>query len=116
MIARKRKRKRPMAARIDRGEVWLVDLGYIAKLRPCLILSIPPTDADRALTTLIPSTTSIRTRFEVALDVPFLDRKSVFDAQNPMTTSNAKFVKRLGRLATEQMDQVEQAIRLWLGL
>ncbi|WP_241392666.1 type II toxin-antitoxin system PemK/MazF family toxin [Rippkaea orientalis] len=24
-----------------RGEVWLVDLGYVAKIRPCLIVSIP---------------------------------------------------------------------------
>jgi mRNA interferase MazF len=25
----------------NRGEVWLVDLGYAAKVRPCLVLSIP---------------------------------------------------------------------------
>jgi mRNA interferase MazF len=23
-----------------RGEVWLVDLGYVAKVRPCLVISI----------------------------------------------------------------------------
>ena len=41
-------------AKADRGEVWLVDLGYAAKTRPCLVLSIPPLDTDRALTTVIP--------------------------------------------------------------
>ena len=35
-------------ARANRGEVWLVDLGYAAKTRPCLVLNIPTLDADRA--------------------------------------------------------------------
>ena len=26
-----------------RGEVWLVDLGLVAKIRPCLVLSVPTT-------------------------------------------------------------------------
>ncbi len=46
----------------DRGEIWLVDLGYAAKTRPGLILSIPPLDTDRALVTIIPHTTSPRGR------------------------------------------------------
>ena len=25
----------------NRGEVWLVDLGMVAKVRPCLVISIP---------------------------------------------------------------------------
>jgi mRNA-degrading endonuclease toxin of MazEF toxin-antitoxin module len=37
----------------DRGEIWLVDLGYVAKVRPCLVISIPALDQDRALATLI---------------------------------------------------------------
>jgi hypothetical protein len=31
----------------QRGEVWIADLGYAAKRRPCLILSIPIEDRDR---------------------------------------------------------------------
>jgi mRNA interferase MazF len=44
-------------SRPDRGEVWLVDLGYVAKTRPCLLLSVPIIDTDRALVTVIPHTT-----------------------------------------------------------
>ncbi len=33
----------------NRGEIWLVDLGYAAKVRPCLVLSISAADEDRAL-------------------------------------------------------------------
>ena len=55
-----------MATKIARGEVWIVDLGMVAKIRPCLVLSIPSDDEnDRALTALIPHTTSTRqSRFE----------------------------------------------------
>ena len=50
-----------------RGEVWLVDLGMAAKVRPALVISVPADDADRALATLVPHTTSVRgTRFEAA--------------------------------------------------
>ena len=44
----------------ERGEVWLVDLGMAAKVRPALVLSMPATDVDRALVTLVPHTTSPR--------------------------------------------------------
>ena len=44
----------------DRGEVWLIDLGYVAKTRPCLVLSVPILDTDRAVVTVIPHTTSLR--------------------------------------------------------
>jgi mRNA interferase MazF len=43
-----------------RGEVWLMDLGMAAKVRPCLVLSVPVTDVDRALMTLVPHTTASR--------------------------------------------------------
>ncbi|WP_428307648.1 hypothetical protein [Lacipirellula sp.] len=45
---------------VQRGEIWLVDLGYAAKVRPCLALSVPADDADRALVTLVAHTTSPR--------------------------------------------------------
>ncbi len=42
-----------------RGEVWLVDLGYAAKVRPCLVFSIEAEDTDRALTTVVSHATSV---------------------------------------------------------
>ena len=49
----------------QRGEVWLVDLGLAAKVRPALVVSVPPGDVDRALVTIVPHTTSLRnSRFE----------------------------------------------------
>src|SRR5262249_52735376 len=98
------------------GEVWLVDLGYVAKTRPCLALSIPTLDEDRALVTLVPHTTSPRgTRFEVDLRLRFL-KKGVFDAQNLVTVPYAKLVRKLGELTAGQMIEIENAVCDWLGL
>jgi mRNA interferase MazF len=100
----------------NRGKVWLVDLGYAAKVRPCLVLSIGAADEDRALTTLVPHTTSTRaSRFEVAVKVPFL-REGAFDAQNLVTIPHAKLIRKLGILQSVQLSSVEDRVRFWLGL
>jgi mRNA interferase MazF len=100
----------------ERGEVWLVDLGMAAKVRPALVISIPASDTDRALVTLVPHTTSPRqSRFEAAVSVGFL-RAGAFDAQTLVTIPHAKLLRTIGRLNTTQMAGVEQAVRLWLGL
>jgi mRNA interferase MazF len=99
-----------------RGEVWLVDLGMAAKVRPCLVLSSPVTDADRALVTLVPHTTSSRgSRFEVPMDIKFL-RPGAFDAQNLITIPTVKLLRKLGRLSVAELQSVESTVRTWLGL
>ena len=99
-----------------RGEVWLVDLGMAAKVRPALVLSVPAGDDDRALVTLVPHTTSVRgTAFEAAVAVPFL-RVGAFDAQNLITIPHAKLIRNLGRLSAQQLATVELAVRTWLAL
>jgi mRNA interferase MazF len=99
----------------DRGEVWLVDLGYVAKVRPCLVISIPALNQDRALATLVPHTTSSRgSRFEVKIHVRFL-REGIFDVQNIVTIPHAKLLRKLGDLTSEQMIAVEDALLFWLG-
>jgi mRNA-degrading endonuclease toxin of MazEF toxin-antitoxin module len=35
--------------RADRGSVWIVDLGLAAKVRPCVVLSVPTDPVDRVL-------------------------------------------------------------------
>lgn len=100
----------------QRGEVWLVDLGMAAKVRPCLALSVPAADQDGALVTLVPRTTSTRSsRFEVLVDVRFL-RPGAFDAQNIITIPHAKLLRRLGVLSEDQLSTVENVVRSWLGL
>lgn len=90
-----------------RGEVWLVDLGMVAKIRPCLIVSVPATGPnDRVLATVVAHTTSARgSAFEVAVPARFL-KPGVFDAQNIISIPHVKLVRRLGMLTPEQMETV----------
>lgn len=105
-----------MASSPRRGEIWLVDLGMAAKVRPALVISVPAGDADRALVTLVPHTTSPRqSRFEASVSVPFL-RAGVFDAQNLITIPHAKLVRSLGLLSPAQLAVAERAVQLWLGM
>jgi mRNA interferase MazF len=100
----------------QRGEVWLVDLGLVAKVRPCLVISVPASESERALVTLVPHTTSLRgSRYEVHVPVFFL-RPGAFDAQGLVTIPLAKLIRRLGKLDASQLVQVEGAVRTWLGL
>ena len=100
----------------QRGEVWLVDLGMAAKVRPCLVFSVPFDDEDRALVTLVPRTTAVRgSRFEVDVAAKFL-RPGVFDAQNLVTIPHTKLIRRLGTLTDDQLRAVETGVRKWLGL
>ena len=85
----------------QRGEVWLVDLGMAAKVRPALVISVLAHDEDRALATLVPHTTSVRgSRFEAAVSVSFL-KAGAFDAQNLITIPHAKLLRPLGKLNTQ---------------
>ena len=43
-----------MARRVTRGEIWMVGLGMAAKPRPCLILSVPFRDDEKAVVTNTP--------------------------------------------------------------
>lgn len=99
-----------------RGEVWLVDLGLAAKVRPALIVSVPTQDPERSLVSLIPHTTSIRGgRFEVQFAVRFL-KPGAFDVQAIVTVPLARLVRRMGVLSVEQLSQVEAVAQQWLAM
>jgi mRNA interferase MazF len=102
--------------RIQRGELWLVDLGYLGKVRPVLVISVPFLESERTLCIVIPHTTSlIGTRFEIVVKHPVLNQ-GAFDVQQTAAVQAIKFVRRLGDLKAEQMRPLEQALAQVLGL
>src|SRR5439155_26909480 len=108
--------KRPPMPSANRGSVWTVDLGLAAKVRPCLVLSVPTDPRDRVLVTVVAHSTSVQgTRFEVDVKARFL-KSGVFDAQQVLTVPQVKLVRRLGDLSADQLALVEEAVRRWLGL
>ncbi len=101
--------------RAARGEVWLVDLGMAAKVRPALILSVPTDDVDRSLVTLVPHTTALRqSRFEAVVPASFL-KPGAFDAQGIVTVPTIRLIRPLGALSGGQLEPIEKAVLRWLG-
>jgi len=94
----------------------LVDLGMVAKVRPCLILSVSYGDNDRALVTVVPHSTKTRSSdFEIVIDMKFL-RPGAFVTQNLMTISVVKLLRKLGDMSASDLKFVEDSVRAWLGL
>jgi len=99
-----------------RGEVWQVDLGMAAKARPAVIFNVPFHDDERALYAIIPHTTALRGgRFEVVLDVPWLER-GAFDVQGLRNIPASVLLRRLGALNPPQIEAIVKAIKTWLEI
>jgi mRNA interferase MazF len=85
------------------------------KVRPALIVSVAYGDTDRALTTILPHTTSLRgSGYEIVVDVPFL-KPGPFLVQNISTYPNVRAVRKLGTLRKVEFDLVFSALLQWLG-
>jgi mRNA interferase MazF len=78
-----------------RGEVWLADLGFAAKVSPVLMISVSPADQDYALVQVIPHTSQPRgAQIEVSLPVPFL-KSGAFNVRGMLAVPSAKFLRPL---------------------
>ena len=81
-----------------RGEVWLCDLGMIAKVRPALVLSVPFGDRDYALFHIVPHTTAVRnSQFEVSLNIQWLG-EGVFNIQGSQSVPRKPLLRFLETL------------------
>jgi len=99
------------------GEVWLVDLGLAAKVRPCLILTPTPKNDELDVYTVVAHTTSLRgNRWEIPFEKHFLDDAGAFDVQRIATVASIKLERRLGSLAQVQLDTILDCLAERMGL
>ena len=99
----------------ERGEVWQVDFGATAKVRPALVISVPYADSDRALIGVIPHTSATRgSQFEVVVGARFLG-EGAFLVQGIQAFPPKYFLRRLGVLTPAQLQSVEDGLLRWLG-
>src|ERR1043165_6706827 len=99
-----------------RGEVWLVDMGMVEKVRPALILSGVCAVSDRDVITVIPHTTTLRgSQFEIGVALPF-PKSGAFLAQSPATLPSPRAVKLLGSMRAEDVRRIEKALLGWLEI
>ena len=94
----------------------MVDLGLAAKVRPCVVLSVPLEGSDRSLVTVIPHTTATRgSQFDVSLAIRFL-AEGAFLVQGIQSIPPKYFLRRLGVLGREQLLSIEEALLRWQGI
>ncbi|NJN87934.1 MAG: type II toxin-antitoxin system PemK/MazF family toxin [Leptolyngbyaceae cyanobacterium SL_7_1] len=100
------------------GEVWLVDLGLAAKMRPVVIVSRYDPTPPRALVLYIPVTTQNRgSCYEVELPtITFLKEGSVANVQGLGSVPVARLERRLGHLPDEAILEIKQALVFALDL
>jgi mRNA interferase MazF len=102
-------------ARASRGDVWLVDMGIVGKVRPCLMLTDYPADDELAMVTLMPHTTALKgNRWEMVIPKPFL-KSGAFHVQQVQSVSVSHLIRRLGALTDEEMDRIAATLRSRLG-
>jgi mRNA interferase MazF len=100
----------------ERGEVWQIDFGIAAKVRPALLLTGEPADDELDLFTVLLHTTATRgNRWELVIPKPFL-QTGAFHLQQVQTVSGAKLLRRLGSLSPAEMERLSEALRLRLGV
>jgi mRNA interferase MazF len=108
-----------------RGEVWDLDFNPIqgheqAGSRPALILSVDPFNAGPAeLVVVVPLTrTQRKIRWHVGVRPPEggLTAQSFIQCENVRSVSKLRLKRRRGRVAPPTLDQVEDRIRILLGL
>lgn len=99
------------------GEVWWVDLGMAAKVRPCLLLTPPPKSDELDVFTVVAHTTSRRgNRWEVPVPKAFLDDEGAFDVQRIATVASMKLERKLGELTPAELDKVLDLLAQRLGI
>jgi mRNA interferase MazF len=101
---------------VNLGEVWLVDFGMAAKVRPALLLTGNPADDELDLVTVLLHTTALRgNRWELNIPKSFL-KPGAFHLRQVQTVSTVKLERRLGVLSAGEMGNVRDALAKRLNL
>jgi len=102
----------------ERGDVVLVDLGMQAKIRPCVIVSIPNADKQRNMSIVVPMTTEVRRgECEVSFPKPpWLKQPSVINLLGIAGIDNSKIQRRLAAFPFDGMKDIERGLVRLLNL
>ncbi len=97
-----------------RGDIWEVDFGLAAKLRPAVILSVPYVEGTHALVTCAQCTLSGEgRRWEVPLVIK--GKEAHCNLQGIATVAPVKLIRFPRSLTEKELFSVEDALLDWLG-
>jgi len=95
---------------VNPGEVWQVDFGLAAKVRPALLLTGNPAVEELDLVTVLLHTTALRAScWELSIPKSFL-RPGAFHPQQIQSVSTVKLERKLGVLTGEEMNRMLDAL------
>jgi mRNA interferase MazF len=102
----------------NRGDVVVVDLGMMAKTRPCVVVSVSQSDRQRNMSVVVPMTTEIRGgECEIRFPKPaWLRQESVVNVLGIAGVDNAKIERRLTTFPADKMLEIEAVLKRMLGL
>ena len=96
--------------RANPGEIWIMNLGLAAKVRPCLVLSDYPADDELALIILVPHTTAVRnSRWELAIPKSFL-KPGAFHLQQLQSVPIVRLERKIGALNSSELQLVRSKL------
>ena len=106
---------------MKRGEVWWVSFGRsiggeIRKSRPAVILTNDAAIAHLNRIQVVPLTTNVSRVYPGETVVVINDRPHKAMADQIMTVSRQRVSNFFGRLSSDDMEKVEAAVRLHLGI
>lgn len=102
----------------SRGDVVLVDLGMVAKVRPCVVVSISAPDRQRNMSVVVPMTTEIRGgECEITFPKPtWLRQESVVNAVGIAGVDNAKIERRIAAFPADKLTEIDAVLKRLLKL
>jgi len=105
-------------ANYKRGDVVIVDLGMMAKVRPAVVVSIPRADRYRNMSVVVPMTTEMRGgECEISFPKPpWLKHECVVNVLGVAGVDDAKIERRLSSFPANKMREIESALRRLFAL
>ena len=114
-----------MAGLINRGDFWIVDLepAYgreIHKKRPALIISKNKYNRNTFHTIVVPSTSIVP--IEISEEMVPLGKLKGYEKESMLlpllirSIDKDRLIKKIGKISKEKLQEVEESVRLVLGL
>ena len=100
-----------------KGDIVLVDLGMVAKVRPCLVLCANP-DSERTVSLVAPLTTEIRGgESEISFPKPpWLAKPCVVNLSGLGSVERHRIQRRLGQFPAAKLKEVKNVLVRMFGL